>query len=313
MKKLFLLPIFIFSSSIVFSQAVTKNPPDLASENMKGNVQSFTETYYQVWQTRAGKDSVGQQWESPDRNYIMNFNEKGYITWATFYKTGSILDYRYEYKYDAGGNRIQETWFDADNALDYRITRKFSEKGFLMEMKKYTDTTGACDEKTVYEPDPTGNPVKSTLYDGNDAVLGTSTYKYDVYGNKIEEDDFDGKGKPTGKTLFTYNGQHLKTSEDAYTVNDVVMTKKKFEYEYRGHLSQQQNFDNTGKLVEKNVFTYNDQADQSQWENFDREGFTVYDYTYTYEYDSKGNWITKNQLKDGKVVFVSKREIKYSN
>jgi len=312
MKKL-LLPIFIFASTITFAQVVDKNPTDLASDNLKGNVQSVTEKYYQVLQTKAGKDSVGQQWEMTDRNFIMNFNDKGWITWATFYKTESTLDYRYEYKYDAGGNRIQETWFDSDNALDYRITRKFSEKGFLVEMKKYTDTTGTCDEKTIYEVDPTGNPIKTTLYDGTDAVLGSSTYKYDGFGNMIEHDDFDSKGKPTGKIICAYDGRHLKTSEDAYTTGDVIMTKQKFVYEYRGHLSGQQNFDNTGKLVEKNLFTFNDQADVSEWNNYDRTGFEIYNYTYTYEYDSKGNWITKNQLKDGKIVFVSKREIKYGS
>lgn len=305
------LLIALFPMSNLFAQVVAKNPSDAVAENLKGSVKSITQNYYQVLQTKAGKDSVGQQWETTDRNYVINYNEKGYITWATFYKTGSILDYRYEYKYDANGQRIQETWFDADNALDYRLTRKFSAKGFLMELKKYTDTTGECDEKTVYEVDPTGNALKATLYDGSDAIIQVTTYKYDEYGNKIEENNFDAKGKQLGKTLYTYDNRHLKKTEDTYTGADVLMTKKKFVYEYRGHLSQQQNFDEKGTLVEKNIFDYNEQADQSSWTNFDREGYTVYNYTYTYELDAQGNWIKQYQLKDGKVVFVSTRTITY--
>jgi YD repeat-containing protein len=308
---LFLFACALFPASGIFAQVFAKTQTDAAADNLKGNVKSVTQNYYQVVQTKAGKDSVGQQWEMTDRNYVITYNDKGYIMWAAFYKTGSVLDYRYEYKYDAGGNRIQETWFDADNALDYRLTRKFSAKGFLMELKKYTDTTGECDEKTVYDVDPTGNALKATLYDGSDAVIQVTTYKYDEYGNKIEEDNIDAKGKPLGKIIYTYDNRHLKKSEDTYTGVDVLMTKKKFVYEYRGRLSQQQNFDEKGTLVEKNIFEYNDQADPTIWTNFNRNGSVAYNYSYTYEVDAQGNWVKQYQLQDGKVVFVSTREISY--
>ncbi|MBI3511026.1 MAG: hypothetical protein HY064_10215 [Bacteroidetes bacterium] len=309
MKK-FILPLIAFFP-VQYASAQTAKQNDLAADNMKGKVAMVTQKYYQVLQTAAGKDSVGQEWEMTDHTYIMAYTDKGYVAWANFYKTGSFLDYRYVFKYDDAGNRIEETWFDSDNALDYRLTRKYSPKGFIMEMKKYSDTAGTYDEKTVYEPDPVGNPLKATLYDGNDAVVQTTSYKYDEYGNCTEEDNFDAKGKPLGKLMRTFDSRHLKTSEDAYTGDGAIMTKQKYQYEYRGHLSQQQNFDNNSKLVEKNVFVYNDNADQSEWTNFDRTGFVMYNYTYTYEYDSTGNWTKQYQLKDGKTVFLSTREVKY--
>src|ERR1041385_5501291 len=152
MKNLSLFSAGILLSSFSFAQASVQN--DLAADNIKGNVQHITDKYYQVWQDKNGKDSVGQQWESTDRNHETEYNAAGNIVWADFYKTGSTLNYRYTYKYDAAGNRIEETWFDSDNALDYRLTRKFSNKGYLMELKKFVDTNAVYIEKTIYEPDP---------------------------------------------------------------------------------------------------------------------------------------------------------------
>jgi hypothetical protein len=304
-----LLPLFCLLLSS--SAQAPKKQSDLESDNVKGKVKQITQKYYEA-EEKEGRDTIGQQYESTDRNFVINYNEKGYITWATFYKTRSTLDYRYTFKYDNAGNRIEETWFDSDNALDYRITRKFSNMGHLLELKRYTDTTATYTEKYVYEPDPSGNPVKTSLYDENDVLITMTTSIYDGYGNRIEDDNFDGKGKSMGKVLYTYDSRRLKTSEDAYSADGNIMTKKKFQYEFRGKLSQQQNFDNNGKLVEKNVFVFNDKGDENEWTNFDRTGFVVYKYTYTYEYDAQGNWIKKTQLQDGKPVFYTLREIVYN-
>jgi YD repeat-containing protein len=311
MKKIILLLQSVLFSLSCLAQAEVKIKNDLAAFNMNGNVRSVTQNYFQVLQTDAGKDSVGQQWETTDRNFVINYNDKGFIAWANYYKTGSTLDYRYVYKYDAGGNRIEETWFDSDNALDYRLTRKFSNKGFMVELKKYTDTTGECDEKTVYEVDPTGHPTKSTLYDGSDVLINTTTYVYDQYGHKTEEDMLNTKGKLMEKILFVFDTKGNESEEDAYNGDGSLKTKKKFHYGYMGNIADQENYDNNGKLVEKFAYLYNDQGNETGYTNTDRSGIILYQYTYTYEYDDKGNWIKKTELTNGKAEYMCTREIKY--
>lgn len=311
-NSILLLSLCLLPFSSAFAQASAKKKTDLESDNIKGNVQSISQKYMEAG-VKDGKDTIGNQYELTERNFEMHYTAKGYVSWATFYKTRRTFDYRYTFKYNDGGNRIEETWFDADNALDYRIVRKFSNKGFLMELKKYTDTTTEATEKYIYEVDPNGNPTKSSMYDENEALISTSTYIYDSNGNNTEIDNFDAKGKPLGKILCMYDGRHLKTAEDAYTAKSEIMTKKKFQYEYRGNLSQQQNFDNNGKLVEKNIFIYNNNGDENQWNNFDRTGYEIYNYAYKYEYDSHGNWTKKWQLKGAAPVFVNVREITYAN
>lgn len=310
MKLSFFLSAFCFFTLSTFAQA-PKKQSDLESDNVKGNVKSITQKYYEA-EEKDGKDTIGEPYESTDRNYVIHYNEKGYITWATFYKTRATLDYRYTFKYDNAGNRIEETWFDSDNALDYRITRKFSNMGHLLELKKYTDTTATYTEKYVYLPDPSGNPTKTSLYDENDVLLTVTNSTYDGFGNRIQDDNFDGKGKALGKVIYTYDSRRLKTSEETYSADGNIMTKKKFIYEYRGKLSQQQVYDNNGKLVEKNIYTFNDSGDENEWTNYDRTGFPIYQYTYRYEYDTQGNWIKKVQVKDGKPVYYTIREIAYN-
>lgn len=200
MKNSFLLlSACLLTITSVFAQG-PKKQSDLAADNVKGNVKQITQKYSEAG-AKEGKDTIGNPYESTDRNFEIHYNSSGYISWATFYKTGRTLDYRYTFKYDIAGNRIEETWFDADNALDYRITRKFSNKGFLMELKKYTDTTAEAMEKYVYEVDPNGNPLKTSMYDENEVLITSSTYLYDSYGNNTEIDNFDGKGKSMGKIL----------------------------------------------------------------------------------------------------------------
>ena len=310
MKKFFscLFPIFclVFTSS---AQTPAK-PTDLAADNYKGKVKQVRQTYNEMIQ-KNGKDTIGQEYQTVDYNFLRTYNEAGFMTAEVLHSTGSKMLSYLNNKYDAAGNKIEESAFIEEEVLDYKIIRKFSNRGFLMESKRFTIDNEETPEKWVYEVDPVGKPVKVTWYDGEGAILESTTYTYDGYGNCIQEDGVDGSGKALRKVMCTYDGRHLKTAMDIYGPDGIVMTKTKYQYEYRGKLSQEQVFDNNGKLVEKNVFVYNENGDQIEWTSFDRTGFVAYKYTYTYEYDANGNWISRIESNNGKAAFIKRREIVY--
>ncbi|MDQ3111323.1 MAG: hypothetical protein M3R17_15660 [Bacteroidota bacterium] len=284
---------------------------DRTSENLKGNVAHLTQKYYEIVKEE-GKDTVENPYQNADRNYDVSYTPKGGISNATVYFTGAKVEYNFNFKYDNAGNKIQETWFNEEGNLDSRITRKFSNNGFLMEIKKYDDTTAEYIDKYVYEVDPVGRPLKITHYDGENALIESTTFLYDGYGNAIEEHSFDAKGKELRKTLCSYDSRHLVTAKDIYNGDGSLQSKAKFTYEFRGKLSGEQIFDNNGKLVEKNTYVYNDQGDKTEWTSFDRTGFVAYKYTYSYEYDANGNWVRCKEFKAGVPAFVTVREVKYN-
>jgi hypothetical protein len=304
-KLLLLLPALSFLSFISFSAA---KKTDLETENLKGKIKQVRQVYHTI-EDKDGEDTIGGQFESPGMNYVIVYNEMGYVTDATYYVSRQTLESRNKFSYDAGGNRISEEWYNGDDLLEYSLASKYSGKGFLMESKKQIPESGF--EKCIYETDPSGHPVKCTTQDSTGALIGSTTFKYDEYGNCIEEDFFNAKGKLTAKNLYQYDSRKLKTVEENYGADGSMMGRKKFTYEHRGRLSAQENFDNNGKLVEKNMYVYNDNKDEIEWTNYNRGGHVQYKYTYTYEYDAQGNWTKKTELHDGEAAFVALREISY--
>jgi hypothetical protein len=308
MKSSFLLSAFCLFTISAFAQAPAKLS-DLAADNYKGKVKQVRQTYNEMTQ-KNGKDTIGQEYETADYNFLRNYNEAGNMTAEVLYSRGSTMLSHWECKFDAGGNKIEESAFNNEDVLDYKMTRKFSNNGFLMESKRFT-IDNETPEKWVYEPDPVGKPVKITWYDNEGEVVEVKTFTYDGYGNCIQVESKDGSGKPLGKVIYTYDGRHLKTSMDTYGKDGIVMSKAKYAYEFRGKLSSEQVFDNNGKLLEKNTFSYNDNGDQVEWSSYDRTGFVAYKYTFAYEYDANGNWTSRIESNNGKATFIKKREITY--
>ncbi|HTL82641.1 MAG TPA: hypothetical protein VL651_13100, partial [Bacteroidia bacterium] len=89
LRKFIVGGLFTFPFTFTLSSQTTT---DLANDNIKGKVKMVKQEYHQVLQTKAGKDSIGQEWEGVDRTFVMAYNEQGNISWATFYKIGSTLD-----------------------------------------------------------------------------------------------------------------------------------------------------------------------------------------------------------------------------
>lgn len=311
MKKFIscLLPLFCLLLSVSAQTPVAK-PTDLTADNYKGKVKQVRQSYHEMIQ-KNGKDTIGQEYQTESFNFLRTYNEAGFLTAETIYSRGSTKSSNSGNKYDAEGNKIEEAAYLEDGMLDYKIVRKFSNRGFLMEEKRCTFDTQETPDKLVYEPDPVGKPVKVVWYDGESAILETRTYTYDGFGNCIQEDAVDVNGKALRKIICTYDGRHLVTARDIYNGDGSIQSKAKFQYEYRGKLSQEQVFDNNGKLVEKNTFVYNDNGDQTEWTSFDRTGFVAYKYTFIYEYDANGNWASRIESNNGKATFIKRREITY--
>jgi hypothetical protein len=95
--------------------------------------------------------------------------------------------YKFKYKYDQKGRRIEEEWWNNTGKLEIRDIRKYDNAGNKIESNRYLEE-GKLNMKSVYEYDQKGNVIKTTYPDvlGSDTVH-TFEYVFDSQGNWIKQ------------------------------------------------------------------------------------------------------------------------------
>lgn len=269
----------------------------LKDENIKGKVQSITQTY------------IGVKYTNELRKNVYLFNAKGKMTKDTYYWQNKPSSSVTDYTYDA--------------------------KGFLISEKVTDPTKGTTERKETYLNDLKGNPIKqTTYYDGsskpsyikiytrnvagkilteitktlpeNKIYYPKYTYKYDVNGNKIEEYIEYGYGDYSkSKYQLTYNTKRKIEKE----VRKQEFTSQTYDgIEYKTYISTYKYDENNRILTAENEhgdiymqYIYDDKGNITK--NIEAE--------YTYEYDDKGNWLKKTTKKEGEIYCIEERVYVY--
>jgi len=278
MRILLTLCLIAFAgNSIGYSQ---NNKPinDLSILELKGRVKTFTETMYSIVDSL--KDNIG-------KNPIfytdtVSYNEKGYRIESRFFFLLFSIE-KYTYKYDANGNKIEQTDYDTSGRSIGMHTYKYDEKGNKIEQIDY-DTNGRSVWKYNYKYDDKENLIEviQYLYDN---FFNRKTYKYDKKMNKIEECNYFGDGSLIEKDIFKYDTKGNKIENRHYKSNGIM--DKKYIYKY----------DEIGNKIE--------------WTFYDQNGKLDKKYVYKYDYDKTGNWIKQTVFLQNQLYQVIVREIQY--
>lgn len=127
---------------------------------------------------------------------------------AVLYFAGKARS-RWEYKYDIGGNKVEEAKYESDGSLS---------------------------EKTIFKYDEVGNVVEEFLYKADGSLWLKFRFKYDAAGNRIEMATYD-LGGLSGRHTYKRDrtGNIIEEEETQYDASGPVTEKRRYEYEFDSH------------------------------------------------------------------------------
>jgi len=96
--------------------------------------------------------------------------------------------YKFKYKYDDKGNRIEELWYRNDGSLESRYVSVYDEKGHKVEYQRYT-AEGELFARRVRIDDDKGNMIEERLSWPRTPITEkmSFTYEFDRQGNWVKK------------------------------------------------------------------------------------------------------------------------------
>jgi hypothetical protein len=199
--KLRLTIILSFILLFIRCSIVEQKKNDLMEWKLNGKVKSFRQISYRAIE----KYGVISKQEGPSGGIYVLFNEEGNTIEHNIYGLDGSLDWKYTYKYDDKGNKIEENRHYPDGPGG-KTTYKYDYKGNMIEENEYTASEKWW-SKNTYKYDNEGNIIESGSYYKSDSILYQITiYQYDNEGNLIEENEYDS----TGTYVYPYRQKTYK-------------------------------------------------------------------------------------------------------
>lgn len=221
-----------------------------------GNAKSYVKTDYTI------SSKFGEYFRTANAKYKHIFNENGLeIENSEISMDGKLID-KILYEYDASGNLISQTCFDANDKQLWKIEYIFK-NGLLVEENEYNEKD-LLSSKSIYKYE--GKKIKEeTFYNGNGAITWKNIYSYDENGNCSEEFSYFSDGQLESKKefkynpfnniqeiiyyendettisqrdLFRYDAKNLLTEIASYTEDNQVFLRHFYKYDAKGNLSK---------------------------------------------------------------------------
>lgn len=237
---------------------------------LKGKVKELTITVYEA-HSAFGELQKDNIWYS--KQY--HFTEDGKYSYVLEGKGSMLYDWRSEYSYS--GNEVVVTYYKND-FLNGKSIVTFNENGDIKRMTLY-DSAGKEKEKEEY------------LYNEKNQLVEKSYYRE----NELRYKDKD----------YVYNAEGLVKSYKTYN-QDGLDHICQLTYDSQGRVIKNESYEPDGS---KNIYssvekTYNQEGFLSSIKYADNPP-----HEYTYKYDSKGNFIIRNDY--GMSSTIEERKIVY--
>lgn len=218
------------------------------------------------------------------------------------YHNGNLAQER-NYKYDANGNLIKNTWYDYYLMAGEVTIYKYNAKGQLIEdIFEYDNYEGRdCYADgtfpilyTVYKYDSAGRLIEKAGYDSEMcANLGyLHQYRYDSMDNLIESDE----------VFYCYGGEVYQRFVVTYSyssdINNNLLEKRwsdgstTYIYDSVNNLIEEVNYDNSGDVSSRVAYTYDDSGNNIEIARYLDDNSLISKTLYSY--DECGNVIERS-------------------
>jgi hypothetical protein len=314
---LFLLLAFPF---FAYTQEVASS--DLEKNWLKGSVQVMHSILYDVV---VQGDSVLRGPKATNKRFYrvleraVVFNEWGFITHdSSTYKLernsynqenniirSELLDsnsflYRTIYfTYNRSAQLKRELWYNVNNELDYRLTRRYRKGNLVLIKEKDLDFKDKY--VTKYSYNALGR-VRMIVDFENDTLVSRKVFCYDSIG--------------IGTEVVRYGQTDTVLQRDRYNSNGLLVERVHFDAQSKETTRIEFTFDSEGKLVEENEFQsyrttyrqYNSEGDEILSVNAYAKG-DIEEFVYTY--DEMKNWTKMIRYYNGRAISIRERKLIY--
>lgn len=243
------------------------------------------------------------------------------VQFFTFFQTrplflnGKVKSVKYRTYLPVNNNGIIEKGSLMTNAerdsigFAYDFIAYFNEEG-VIEKSELLDG----DEVLSYwETESEGQIIYNAKQFTNDTVRYVYKFKYNENSQLIAIENYRG----VVDTLI--NRFEVKINEDGFITENRVFSKKNevvytyiFNLDENNRYIEQKSYNKNDSLVHQSKGIYNDKGFEESWEVLvsSKDAGNKYKTEYT-EYDEKGNWISMNYYKNGKLESVEELVIEY--
>lgn len=280
MKKL----VFHLCSCLIAAMvSAQQSKYSLIDLHLQGKIRYIKETYRTLQsRTNPFNDSVTPPSVESIGEFF--FNDKGSLVLKTSYEPGRKMLWKFNYKYDAQNNLIEE-FEPYGNSDSFYIVKRY-----------------------VY--DTANNLIEKNEYYASGELAARRRYYYNSKQELAKEEHFQDTGELWRTTVYLFDALSRKCQYEYFDENGRLIAKAKYKYDQKGELVARINLYDDGTEGSIRTYTY-DEKGNVVTVTLSEKNEVHEKYEYSYVYDLRGNWIKKFNLWNGSPTAVTEREIIY--
>ena len=208
---------------------------------------------YRLWEEWGPKEYKSPVYEAKKFDSRGNIIEldffNGSLMWCSKQGTNKM-------KYNAKGEIIEQSEFDAEGNKTGKTTWKYNSKGKVLEVVEY-DAEGNETGKSTWKYNSKGDIIEAPASEiGGDYGISKITCKYDKRGNRVEFAGYDNSDSLVLKKRWYYSKDGILVLAEKYDSTGSLAKVALYSYDKRGNVAEIQVYNAAGELKKKRSFKY---------------------------------------------------------
>ena len=204
--------------------------------------------------------------------------------------------------------KTDENRFDADTNLSAIWLYSYDKKNRLLE-EKWLNPDSTIAYRTLYSYDKAGLLVQEKNFSSGNVFEGSFLFTYDTQGRMRSRTAFDSDSILLNKSVFYYTPGRV--DEAVYSAKGEFQSLTGYAFTENGKISLMAEYEDDGEPIDSTGYVYEKSGNVKEM-SYTSVADSVRDsYHYKYEYDSKGNWTMKLELKNDIPSKIILREYAY--
>ncbi len=267
--------LILIGSLFLMSCSTTRFSTEVEKEIYHGKIQVITQHEYDINKpTERSKFLI--------QHSILQFARKGFKINEERFDCDTNTTAIWLYTYDKNDHLIEEKWLNGDSSVAYRTLYAYNKKNDLIREENFGS----------------GNIFESR-----------NEYKYYKASQMSEKASFDKKNNLLYKSVYSY--QKLRMDETIYNAAGSFESLVRYTFDKDTKSIMVSEYNEQGDSTEVSIYKYENLGNIRAMTKANILDSTFEYYQYKYEYDKKGNWTMKLELRNDIPSKITLREYGY--